>query len=188
MVLKWLKKGDTVLDLCCGFGRVSIPLARKGYNVKGVDLSPGMIRWARAEAKRLRVPVKFLSGSMTRLPVPSSSMDVIVCLWSSFSHLLTVRDQLKALNEMYRVLSEGGMAFMDMPDGEIRRTVEALKRHGHGQNKRVLSPVVQKVRTHIYIHDRGSLSHVISKSDFEDYRVGFKVMGGVRKLVAYLWK
>lgn len=183
LIRRMCKREDVILDLCCGYGRVAVPLARSGYQVIGVDVSPMMIRWAKEAARKQATQVRFLQGSMLALPLKSKTIDRVFCLWSSFNHMLTKKDQLKAVNEMHRVLRPGGTAFIDMPDGEIKRTVRALEAHGHGSQRRVLSPVVRKERTHIYIHDRATLTAVLEKSRFSRFKVGFKVIGGTRKLV-----
>ena len=46
-LLDVLRTKTDVLDLACGFGRFSIPLARKGYNVTGIDITPIFIERAR---------------------------------------------------------------------------------------------------------------------------------------------
>src|SRR6266446_7920804 len=56
------KKNKRVLDLCCGYGRIAIPLAAHGYDVEGIDIREEMIRRGRALAKRAGVSVRFLQG------------------------------------------------------------------------------------------------------------------------------
>ncbi|PJF23793.1 MAG: hypothetical protein CUN53_21090, partial [Phototrophicales bacterium] len=54
-----LSPGDTIFDQCCGIGRLSIPLAQRGMNVIGVDLSQSYIERARREAAICNLPCEF---------------------------------------------------------------------------------------------------------------------------------
>ncbi|MDH2433474.1 class I SAM-dependent methyltransferase [Pokkaliibacter sp. MBI-7] len=54
--------GGPVLDLCCGTGIVSIPLAQQGVEVIGVDLSQPMLDWARAKSQGL--PVRWVHSDV----------------------------------------------------------------------------------------------------------------------------
>ena len=47
-----LRGDERILDLACGFGRHSLELARRGFSVTGVDITPSYIEFAREEAKR----------------------------------------------------------------------------------------------------------------------------------------
>jgi len=112
---RMLRKGDRILDLACGYGRITIPLAKQGYNVEGIDITPVLIRKARATAKREKLDVKFRLGDMRHLPYKNSSFDAIICIWSAFFEMRNIREQRKAVKEMLKALSIGGSAFMDLP-------------------------------------------------------------------------
>lgn len=57
-----------ILDLCCGFGRHTVPLARMGYCVTGLDLSPVLLAEARSAAQEAGVDVAFHQGDMREIP------------------------------------------------------------------------------------------------------------------------
>jgi 2-polyprenyl-3-methyl-5-hydroxy-6-metoxy-1,4-benzoquinol methylase len=48
---KILDKKQKILDLACGYGRFTIPLAKEGYDIQGLDLSPDLLKKAREDAK-----------------------------------------------------------------------------------------------------------------------------------------
>jgi SAM-dependent methyltransferase len=83
-----LREGERVLDLCCGDGRHSVPLQRRGMRVTGIDLSEPMIRGARSRARRVLddeapQPV-WLRGDCARLPL-KPVFDAAVLLYNSIS-------------------------------------------------------------------------------------------------------
>lgn len=59
-----LRRGDKVLDQCCGIGRHSLELARRGYEVTGVDLCRGYLEKAREEAEKEGLNVEFVREDM----------------------------------------------------------------------------------------------------------------------------
>lgn len=83
-----LPSGARVLDVGCGYGRVSIPLAASGYRVDGIDLSPVLVEAARTAAQAQCLAIDFRVGSMTKLPYAPAAFDAVLCLWSAFHELL----------------------------------------------------------------------------------------------------
>ena len=61
-----LEIGKSILDIGCGVGRHSIPLARHGYHVTGIDLSSGMLSQAKATARAEGVNVTFIHADASR--------------------------------------------------------------------------------------------------------------------------
>jgi len=61
--LRHVKKyGDPVLELACGTGRVTIPLAESGINITGIDISESMLSHAQAKAKEKEVAIEWIKG------------------------------------------------------------------------------------------------------------------------------
>src|SRR5438093_4711234 len=76
-----------ILDLPCGQGRHAIELARRGYEVTGVDLSPYLIGVAKARAEAGGVRVRWLEGDMRR-PVPRERFDLVLNPFTSLGYFL----------------------------------------------------------------------------------------------------
>ena len=57
-----LEPGTRVLDIACGTGNVTIPLARRGAMVTGLDMMPHLLEEARARAAREGLHLAFLAG------------------------------------------------------------------------------------------------------------------------------
>lgn len=110
---------DKILDLCCGQGRHSLELARRGYqNVEGLDRSHYLIQKARTQAKKEGLPVKFREGDARKLPYPPDSFDIVLILGNSFGYFESVQDDLRVLEEVFRVLKPWGRILIDVADGE----------------------------------------------------------------------
>ena len=112
---KMLNKKQKILDLACGYGRFTIPLAKQGYYIEGIDITPSLIKKARNDAKKQKLKIKFRVGDMRKLPYKDRNFDAIICMWSAFNELSNKKDQLEAVKEMQRVLTKGGFALLEMP-------------------------------------------------------------------------
>ena len=112
---KVLGKRKKVLDVGCGFGRFTIPLAKMGYEMQGIDITPILIKNAKNISKKAKTDIKFIVGDMRKLPYKDNEFDAIICMWSVFIELINKKDQLRALSEMIRVLRLEGMAIIEMP-------------------------------------------------------------------------
>ena len=104
--------GGDLLDVPCGFGRHSIPLAAAGYEVVGVDRSRPLLDEARRRAGNSRRP-KLVRADYRDLPFADASFDAAVNLFSSLGYLGNEEDT-KALAEIGRVLRPGGRLVIDI--------------------------------------------------------------------------
>jgi len=94
-----VQKNARVLDLCCGYGRHAVRLAKKGYHVTGVDLSPYFIKHGQEQAEAMRVQdnVDFHVGdARTILHVlegRQGTYDAIISMWTSIGYYDTATDR-----------------------------------------------------------------------------------------------
>lgn len=112
---------DTILDLCCGQGRHSLEITRRGFKVEGLDRSRYLIQKAKASAKKENLSVKFKEGDARKLPFPPDSFEVVMMLGNSFGYFETVQDDLRILKEIFRILKPWGRLLLDVTDGEYLR-------------------------------------------------------------------
>jgi len=96
---RYKAKPRTILDLGCGTGNHSVPLARRGYRVSGIDRSASMIAQAKKKASRLRNPPRFVRADMRTFRF-GQRFDAALCLFGAFGYLLTQRDVLQALHSL----------------------------------------------------------------------------------------
>ena len=93
-------RGGVALDAACGTGRYAEWLLGQGYEVVGVDASPGMLKVAREKLP----DVDFRDGDLSGLPVATGSADLAVCALA----LTHVEDLARPYQELARVLKPGG--------------------------------------------------------------------------------
>jgi len=93
-----------VLDIACGTGNVTLPLARRGATVTGLDMTPHLLEEARARAASEGLNIRFDEGFAEALPYPDASFDMVV---SMFGIMFSPAPETVA-SEMARVLRPGG--------------------------------------------------------------------------------
>ena len=113
-----LSPEDNILDLCCGQGRHCLELARRNFNIEGLDRSHYLIQKARAQARKESLPVKFKEGDARKLPYHTDSLDAVMILGNSFGYFETIKDDIRVLKEVFRVLKPWGQLLIDVKDGE----------------------------------------------------------------------
>jgi len=104
-----------ILDLCCGYGRHAINLARMGYNVTGFDLCERALKLARQKARREHLEVHLVRGDIRALPF-RNSLDRIYNVFA-FGYLENDSDILGVLKGAARGLRSGGRLLVDVING-----------------------------------------------------------------------
>ena len=124
------KYGDPILDLCCGNGRITIPLAELGYEVVGVDINLGFIASAQRRVKETAdaghgLKVSFRVGDIVNLGLERTFRLAIMSDWA-FQVLLTQEDQLSFLRALREhLMPEGAFAFnLFVPFGRQQGLIE----------------------------------------------------------------
>ncbi|MGD9047297.1 MAG: class I SAM-dependent methyltransferase [Anaerolineae bacterium] len=126
--------GRRVLDLMCGTAEVSLELARRGYRVLGVDLSPAMLAVAGQRlAAAADYPARSLSlvrGDACTLPVASAAFDfALVGGNGSFSHL-DDDEALASLREINRLLRPGGGLGLELMNPHLLKEIYPRRTFG----------------------------------------------------------
>ncbi len=117
---RYTVKPGTILDLGCGTGNHSVPLARRGYRVTGIDRSASMIAQAKKKASRLRNPPRFARADMRTIRL-GQRFEAALCLFGAFGYLLTQRDVLQALRSIRSHLEPGGLFVFEFWQGSAAR-------------------------------------------------------------------
>lgn len=117
-----IPKDACILDLCCGQGRHTLELARRGYtNLFGVDRSHYLISRAKRVARQQGLAVTFREGDARKPRFPDSKFDLIYVAGNSFGYFESVDDDIVVLQELRRLLKPGGQLLIDFTDGDYLR-------------------------------------------------------------------
>ncbi len=116
-----------VLEVAPGPGFLSIELARRGLQVRAVDISKTFVEIAQRNAAQEGVAPHFELGNAAALPLADATVDFVVCR-AAFKNFT---EPVKALKEMRRVLRPGGTALLidmrrDAPMSEVKHYVDGL--------------------------------------------------------------
>ena len=110
-------KGGNVLDLCCGNGRISVHLARRGFRATGVDFSKPYLEDAERNAERLGISdsTRFVEGDIRELTKvlrdQGEPFDAVVSAWTSIGYT-TVEDDLSTFRQARQLAREGSILFI----------------------------------------------------------------------------
>jgi SAM-dependent methyltransferase len=112
-----LKQGGAVLDLCCGTGIVTVPLAATGLEVVGVDISPEMLSHARAKAAGQTNPTFYLQDALEFST--KQRFGLALMTGNAFQCFLTEGDIAALFAKVHTLLSPGGVFIFDtrLPEG-----------------------------------------------------------------------
>ena len=172
-----LKPGQRVLDVACGTGNATIPAARSGANVVGVDIATNLIAEATQRAAAENVTVKFQEGDAEELPFRDGEFDVVI---SMFGAMFAPRPE-RAATELLRVCKPGGLIAMSnwTAEGFIGKTFRATAK---------IAPPPFSVPAPILWGDektvRERFSHGVAKVTTEKQNVNFKYPFPPEKVVA----
>ena len=105
--------GKSVLDLCCGPGRCSIALAKKGFRVTGVDKTTYLLKKARAQARTARVNIEWVQEDMRDFVRPAS-FALVLSMFTSFGYFDDRQDDMTVLQNMLTSLQPGGACLIEV--------------------------------------------------------------------------
>ena len=113
----------TCVDLACGTGSVTEILARKGYEVTGVDMSEEMLTVAASKVMDLERLPMFSCQRLEQLRLPRA-VDMAVCALDSLDYILDPADCAEAIRRAYKVLNPGGIFIFDVNTPEKLRAMD----------------------------------------------------------------
>ena len=192
---KILRKKDKILDLACGYGRITIPLFEKGYNIEGIDFCNLHLNTAKKKSSKKKLKIKFKKGDIKNLPYKKESFNKIICIWSAFLELTNKKDQIKTLKEVFRILRKKGFAFFDMylPPTNLEEKIVDKIHKGYFKFDKKENVLVRKFKgvkgkLITYLHSKESLRNLIKESKIKKYKIYIGKFGGKNRLLVKIWK
>jgi SAM-dependent methyltransferase len=162
-----LQSTGPVLELGCGTGRISLPLARAGVSVVGIDRSAAMLARAskrlaalrRRTAARGTAHLHLVRGDIRLLPFEPGSFHTVLAPYGILQSLLRDRDLDATLGSVAQVLSAGGRFGVDLvPDvpnwREYANKVQMKGRAAGGAHLTLVETVRQDRRRHLTIFEQ----------------------------------
>lgn len=107
-----IKKG-ILLDLACGTGTMSVQMAKRGYEVIGIDNSPEMLSEAREKAYEAEEDILFLCQDMCDIDL-YGTVECTICLLDSLNHLESEEELLAAFKGVSLFTVPGGLFIFDV--------------------------------------------------------------------------
>ncbi len=118
LALTGVGSGAAVLDLCCGPGRHSLELARRGFKVTGVDRTRAYLDRAREAAAQESLDIEFVQEDM-RIFCRPAAFDLALNLFTSFGYSDDPRDDERVLTHLCESLRPGGVLVMKLMGKEV---------------------------------------------------------------------
>ena len=183
-----------ILELGCGTGRVTIPVARTGAQIVGVDRSSEMLAHARRRTNRSRVSgsISWVRGDIRSLPFRSSTrFDLVMAPYGILQSLVREADLKAALTSVSSVLAPGGVFGLDLvPDlpvwKEYRNKVRFRGARRGGDSRITLVESVRQDRSrHLTIFDQQFVEQRLGARRVRTFSLVFRTLS-VRQMTARL--
>jgi SAM-dependent methyltransferase len=108
--------GNTVLDVCCGPGRHSIALAKRGFGVTGIDSSRFLLLKARSASRGH--DIRFIKGDIKEV-LPKQSYSLVINLYTSFGIFEAFDENIKLLDRMCAAVETRGCLIIEVLGKEV---------------------------------------------------------------------
>lgn len=164
-VLKLPLKQSRVLEIGCGSGAILLPVAKRAKSTVGMDVSRNCIEMAKLHSKEENVLVDLIVADAHHLPFKDSCFDIVL-LPDVIEHLPMSRIDLVP-KEMYRVLSQNGVAYVNTLWGSNPLTQDFF----FGIIRKIFTTkdrlIEESSVTHAHLYTLQELKHLFSKVGFK---------------------
>ena len=126
-------KVKNILELACGTGNITIPLAKKGYDIAGIDISEEMLMIAREKSQKEGIDLVLLNQDIVDLDFDLYDLDCVLCACDGFNYILEEDDLKSAFNKVYNLLKENGVFIFDI--SSYYKLSNILGQNVYGENR-----------------------------------------------------
>ena len=125
---RWLpqNKDARILELCCGTGRLTIPIAKVGYDITGVDYTSSMLDQAKIKACEAGLEIEFIEADIRTLDL-RKKYDLVFIPFNSIHHLYQNEDLFRVFSVVKNHLKGGGLFLLDCFNPNIQYIVKGEK-------------------------------------------------------------
>ena len=102
-----------ILDLACGTGSITVPLAKRGYALTGIDLSAEMLSLAQSKSDDANVKIRFSEQNIALFQA-GGSFDAVICSFDGINYLTSPKDVQSCFASVAETLSENGIFVFDI--------------------------------------------------------------------------
>ena len=102
-----------ILDLACGTGSITVPLAKRGYALTGLDLSSEMLALAQSKSDEAKVRIRFSEQNIACFQA-GGNFDAIICSFDGINYLTSPRDAESCFACVRETLSDDGLFIFDV--------------------------------------------------------------------------
>lgn len=126
-------KVKNVLELACGTGNITIPLAKKHYDIAGIDISYEMLGVAREKAEKDGLELVLLEQDITELDFDIEDLDCILCACDGFNYIIDDNDLRSVFQKTYKLLKDKGLFIFDI--SSYYKLSQVLGNNMYGENR-----------------------------------------------------
>lgn len=103
-----------ILDIGCGTGNVTLPLAEMGYSLTGLDMSAEMLAAAEAKAREKNLNIKWVQQDMTMMDLGGLKYDLVISMTDSLNYLEDSKSMEQVFSQVKEILNPGGWFIFDL--------------------------------------------------------------------------
>lgn len=130
-------KVKNILELACGTGNLTLPLAEKGYDIAGLDISEEMLDVALNKSEESGIPLVLLNQDMVELDFDLYDLDCVLCGCDGFNYITSLEDIEKIFNKIFELLKKDGILIFDI--SSFHKISKVLGNNFMGENREELS-------------------------------------------------
>ncbi len=134
-------KVKNVLELACGTGNITIPLAKKHYDIAGLDISYEMLGVAREKAEKDGLELVLLEQDITELDFDIEDLDCILCACDGFNYIIDDDDLRSVFQKTYKLLKDKGLFIFDI--SSYYKLSQVLGNNMYGENREDITYIWQ---------------------------------------------
>jgi 2-polyprenyl-3-methyl-5-hydroxy-6-metoxy-1,4-benzoquinol methylase len=147
-----LQAAGPVLEVACGTGRITLPLAKQGVDITGLDVSPAMIARARQNGARAGLPVEWIEQDCRDMRL-GRSYALIFSATNAMQHLLDIDSACSFLRSARAALQPGGRLVIDVFNPSLEKLLKTpADRHVLKTIPHATTPITVEVSSH-YLAD-----------------------------------